>query len=624
MARRKKRKLSKKEKKAIVKAEATRDESQMSVAQPMTRSAVQVQLPKTVTVAELANRSGRAPAEIVSALLRNGVIAGINESIDRETAEIIADEIDITVAPEEAAVVDTAPVGEGKQVARPPVVTVLGHVDHGKTTLLDAIRQSDVTATESGGITQHIGAYQVSWSNKDGDARLITFIDTPGHEAFSAMRAHGATITDIAILVVAADEGVKPQTKEALSHARAAEVPVVVALTKMDKPGANVEKVKGELSELGVQPEEWGGKTPVVAVSAKAGEGIDELLETILLVADLGELSARDSGPARGIAIEAHKAPGTGPVATVLIQEGTLEVGDTIVVGASYGRVRFLEDEHKQRLKEAGPAKPVRLAGLSSVPGFGDRLQVVESERTAKAMAQDAMQQQATRLPGTFRVAGDTLPVVLKGDVDGSVAALVQSIEAIEVEGMTVSILLAGVGDVTESDIHMAIPDQAIVLAFRTKVTPTAKQLARTHGVTVKTYDVIYELLDDVQAAAKGALRTELVPVEVGKLKVLGVFRTTKETKIVGGRVEEGRAAKQATVQVLRNGELVGSGTVQSLQRGQTAADEVAAGEQCGLSLSIKEPVAVDDVVVFSVLEERVVRSTEQEDEKTSSDETNE
>jgi len=619
MARRKKRKLSKKELKALAKSDETTEQVR-EVSTP-TRAIVEVMLPRTVTVSEFAKRSGRPPAEIVAALLKNGVIASMNDSIDRETAEIIAEEVDVRVVEGKKTEEVISVESSGEQQPRPPVITVLGHVDHGKTTLLDAIRHTNVTKTESGGITQHIGAYQVHRkSEKDAD-RLLTFIDTPGHEAFSAMRAHGATITDIAILVVAADEGVKPQTKEALSHARAAEVPVIVALTKIDKPGANAERVKGELVEIGLQPEDWGGKTPVVPVSAKTGEGIDNLLDTVLLVADLNEFTTRDIGAAQGVVIEAHKAAGIGPVATVLVQAGRLAVGDVIVVGGSHGKVRFMEDERGMRLKEASPSKPVRIAGLSSVPSFGNLLQVVVSERQAKLVAAEANSQMLMNSSAVVQGVRDTLPIVLKADVDGSLVALVQSLESIEVEGMRVQILLAGVGDVTESDIHIATPHSALVLAFRTKVTPTAKQLAQTHGVTVQTYEVIYELLDDVQAAAKGALRRELVPEEIGKLKVLGVFRTTKATKIIGGRVENGRAAKGAKVSVVRDGEVVGIGKVDGLQRGQSPADEVLAGEQCGLSVEIREPIEVGDVVIFSVLQERVVRVTDEVESDTANTE---
>lgn len=611
MARRQRRKLSKKEEKALKKAPPTSSPSQSPVsAQPAT---VTVTLPATITVAELARRAGRTPAEVVGALLRNGVIASMNDSVDRETVEIIADELylkveeeSLTITPKQREAVEATDLAP-----RSPVVVVLGHVDHGKTTLLDAIRETSVAAGESGGITQHIGAYRVEWKADDDTTRPITFLDTPGHEAFSAMRAHGVTLTDIAILVVAADDGVKPQTKEALSHARAASVPVIVAITKMDKPEANVDRVKGQLAELGISSEDWGGKTPVVALSAKSREGLDELLDTILLVADITELKARAQGPAEATVIEAHKAAGIGPVATVLVRNGMLRVGDNVVIGTVYGRVRLLQDERSQRHQSVGPATPIQVAGLSGVPSFGATLEVVDSEKAARDAARRAGLSRQ-RVGETVAV-GDqqTLPIVLKADVDGSLKAIEQAIENLVIENVTLQLVHTGIGDLSESDVHLGLASNALLVVFRAGVNPNARRIAQAQGVDPLEFSVIYDLLEAIRVAALKAQRKELVSIEIGRLKVLATFHATKKSKIVGGRIEQGRIATKSAVRIERDGEEVGQGRISSLQRGQTPVQELQSGEDCGLSVETTTDIIVGDVLVIEAQEERLVSASE-------------
>lgn len=604
--RRKQRKLSKKETKALKKA-GDRPVYVESSREPA-RNAVSISLPATVTVSDLSKLSGRTPAEIIGALVKNGVLASMNDSIDRETVEILAEELALSITHDS----DVKHVEEevsGEQVVRPPVVTILGHVDHGKTTLLDSIRETQVAAKESGGITQHIGAYKVDWSDKQGKQRAITFLDTPGHEAFSALRAHGATMTDIAILVVAADDGVKPQTKEALSHAKAANVPVIVALNKVDKPEANVDRVKAELVELGLQPEEWGGKTPVVAVSAKARTGIDDLLDTVLLVADLAELTARFDGPAKGVVIEAHKAVGVGPVATVLVQQGTLRVGDTIVVGSVYGKARLLQNEWGKRQSEAGPSTPIQVAGLTDVPVFGAQFEAGMTEKEARERARQSELRSKTA-SRTAKAQGVTqegqLALILKADVDGSLKALRGALENIHVEGVDIRIIHEAVGQVTESDVHLAAASDAQIVAFHVGALSTARRLAEQHRILLTTNDVIYDLTDQVTALAQGAVKTERVRVEIGQFLIKAQFRSTKTHKIIGGVVQKGEVRAGAQASILRNGEVAGTATIQSVQRGQQTVEQIGQGEECGLGVESQTELLPGDILQLTVEEERI------------------
>ncbi|MCA9388328.1 translation initiation factor IF-2 [Candidatus Berkelbacteria bacterium] len=609
--RKRQRKLSKKEGKAQKKLSVQSNQPEVRIEEK--RSVNEVDLPETVTVGDLAQLSGRSSAEIIRVLISNGMLININDSIDFETAEIIAPELDLKISKQKLSKPKKL-TGAGGLLPRPPVVVVMGHVDHGKTSLLDRIRSTNITAGESGGITQHIGAYQVDWKTEEGEARKITFIDTPGHEAFSAMRAHGANITDVVVLVVSAEEGVKPQTKEAVSHAKAANVPIIVALTKSDLPTANPEKVKSELVELELSPEDWGGKTPTLLVSAKTGEGIDDLLTTIILVAYLADLKSRQEGLAEGVVIESHKAVGIGPVATILIKEGTLRISDNFYIDNILGKVRFLEDDSGKRLSEAGPSTPVRVAGLSGVPTFGSTLIAANSEKEARQLSSTVISK-ATKSSKAVEVQDNVVPVILKADVDGSIKALQQSLEAINVEDTTVSIIHSGVGDITESDAHMAASTGAYMAAFRVGISPAARRIANSENLKFKQYEVIYDLVDDMMAAAQGALKTELVEVEIGKLKVKGVFRTTKAIKIVGGKIEEGKVVKGCSVKIKRKDEVIDSGEVDSVQRGQTTTDEVGVGEECGLLIEITKPIEIDDVLVFSTQEERVVKKTDEQEE---------
>lgn len=610
MARRNtKRKLSKKEQKALTKEQATASSVVSTEAPVKRREMVRVDVPATITVAELAKRSGRTPVEIVGALLGSGVIATVNDSVDRETVEIIADEIDLEIGTEEKLEPAKLKANNAPQSARPPVVVVLGHVDHGKTTLLDSIRKANVVAGESGGITQHIGAYQIAWKTEDGTQRPITLIDTPGHEAFSAMRAHGVTMTDVAILVVAADDGVKPQTKEAISHAKAANVPIIVAINKIDAPGAQPDKVRGELAELGLADEAWGGKTPTVLVSAKQGTGIDELLDTVLLVADLAELTARPTGPAEGVVIEAHMELGIGPVATILVQHGQLEVGQHVAIGRVVGKVRLMHDDVGQRVQVAGPATPVRIAGMADVPSFGSQLVVTGSEKEARLLAQSASEQYQSRQLSAQTETEDesddeqlSISIVLKADVDGSLSAIQTSLEQITAEGVTVKVIHQGVGDLSESDVNLALAAKhPFIVAFRTGATVAARTIARSKQQTVHAYDIIYRLIDDVRTEAERLKTHKVITTEVGRLKVLEVFRTTKTAQIIGGRVEQGYIEKGGNLEIMRQEDPVGTGTIETLQRGQTKADKVDSGEECGLGVATTETIEVGDVLVVSV-----------------------
>jgi translation initiation factor IF-2 len=611
-ARKKQRKLSKKETKALKKVG---DQPQVvETTREMIRAAKDIELPQTITVSELSKLSGRSPGEIIAALLRSGVIASMNDSVDRETVEILADELALRIIPE-GETVQRVENDSSEQTIRPPVVVVLGHVDHGKTTLLDAIRETQVAAKESGGITQHIGAYQVLWKDKADNQRPITFLDTPGHEAFSALRAHGATMTDIAILVVAADDGVKPQTKEALSHARAANIPVIVALNKIDKPEANIERVKAELSELGLQPEEWGGKTPIVPVSAKGKIGIDDLLDTVLLVADLAELKARSTGLAKGVVIESHQAPGIGPVATVLVQQGQLRIGDSIVIGSVYGKVRLLVDEFGARHKEVGPATPIQVAGLASVPSFGANFEIIANEKDAREQARQYgmkyRNDDRTGQSDSFVEEGQ-LALVVKADVDGSLKALKGELEAITVPGVQIAVIHAAVGQVTESDVHLAAASGAHIVAFHVGVLSTARRLAENHGVLISAHDVIYELTDLVRLLAEGAVQKERVQVEIGQFIAKALFRITKSHKIVGGVVSKGELRQGAVATIERGGLVVGKGKIGTLQRGQQQAQVVPQGEECGLGFDTVDQLLVGDVLHVSVEEERIVLKSDE------------
>lgn len=615
MARKKVRKLSKKEAKADQKRvdyNFSRVEEKRVEIEKVKK---EIDLPSVLSVREFAEALKIPVTEVISKLVSNGVMANINESIDFDTMVIIGDELgyEIKNKEEEKDIVEIKSVKKNLKL-RPPVVTVMGHVDHGKTKLLDAIRSTDVVATESGGITQHIGAYQVTIKTKEKDKeRTITFLDTPGHEAFSAMRAHGANITDVVVLVVAANDGVKPQTIEAINHAKAASVPIVVAINKIDLPDADAEKVKRQLADHDLLSEKWGGKIPMVEVSAKNNLNIDNLLEMILLVADLKELKADPTLPATGVVIESHMQAGRGPIATVLIQEGTLKTGDPFVVGETYGKVRIMENYLSKKITEAGPATPVRIAGLQDIPNFGNQFLVVDNEKQAKELTK--VKTIKRKVLSITDISADIkagkikeLKLVIKADVAGSLEALKSSLENISTEEVKINIIHEGVGDVTESDVNMAVASHALVIGFRVKADGDVMNLARRENIKISIYDIIYQLLDDLTAALSGLLEPEIVETEIGRLQVLAVFKNTKSDKIIGGKVTTGKLAINAEVKITRDKEEIGTGKIKGLQQEKKDTSEVLENFECGLDVETPTKILVGDVLEAYIKEERVRR----------------
>ncbi len=579
-----------------------------------------IEIPSSITVKELAELLSVNPADVIRELIRSGIFASINQVVDRDTATLVAGELGFEVAePTVAAPSETngtAPLPEAtkevlfeeddpsKLQARPPIVTVMGHVDHGKTSLLDAIRATNVAAGERGGITQHIGASEVS-----RDGHRVVFLDTPGHEAFTAMRARGARVTDIAVLVVAADDGVMPQTREAIDHARAAKVPIVVALNKVDKADANPDRVKTELSEIGVVIEEYGGDVPLVEVSARTGQGIDELLDTILTVAEITvDPRANPKRPAIGTVVEARVEKGRGPVATVLVQTGTLRVGDTVAVGNTFGRVRALETGTGERVSKAGPSSAVVLLGLADVPAAGDVLRAVGDEKTARAMIEQRQAQTTGRPDGTGRAtledlyqqiqAGQTkeLRVIIKADVQGSLGAIRHALEQIQTDEVRINILHEGAGDITDNDILLASASNAVVVGFNSRVEPTARRTAEAEGVDVRLYDIIYRLTEDLQAALTGLLEPEQIEVVEGRAEVRQIFRVGKTTVIAGSYVTEGRIVRGG-VRVYRGGRVIATDRIDSLRRFRDDVREVATGFECGIGLVGFNDLEVGDVI---------------------------
>jgi translation initiation factor IF-2 len=581
-----------------------------------------VALPTTVIVADLAQRLGVGPVDILKELVQMGVMVSINQSIDYETAALVAGELGVEIRPEEVAVepaleeegvaVEAGPATKEKMweveedsvlQPRPPVVVIMGHVDHGKTSLLDAIRQTDVTAHEAGGITQHIGAYQVE---KNG--RKVTFLDTPGHEAFTAMRARGAKVTDVAVLVVAADDGVQPQTLEAISHARAAKIPIVVALNKVDKADANPDNVKAQLAEHGVTIEEYGGDTPLVPVSAKTKLGLEDLLDVILLVADIQNLRANPDRPAIGTVIEAHLDKGRGPVATILVQNGSLERGDIVVAGKIFGKVRAMVDDKGRKVGRAEPSRPVEVLGLPEVPEAGDIIRAVRDEKAARA-ATLANTRARTRAAGVeaptsledlfARVKegkAKELKLVLKADVQGSLEAIRGALAKVPQDEVALNIVHAAVGDISESDVNLAATAGAVVIGFNDKVDVAAKRAADASGVEIRVYKVIYELLDQVQKALTGMLEPEMVEAVLGHAEVRQLFKAGKTT-IAGCMVSDGFLQRSARARVLRGGDKVFDGPIASLRRVKDDVREVRAGLECGVVLEGFNEVAVGDII---------------------------
>ena len=579
------------------------------------------------SLTDFADKINANPASLVTVLIHLGEMATATQSLDEETFRVLGAELGYlveVVSPEDEERellgqfnidldAELADEGDEDLQARPPVVTVMGHVDHGKTKLLDAIRHSEVALGEAGGITQHIGAYQV-YTEHEGVERAITFIDTPGHEAFTAMRARGASVTDIAILVVAADDGVMPQTIEALNHAQAAGVPIVVAVNKVDKPGANPDKVRQQLTEYNLVAEEYGGDTLFVNVSAKERTNIDALLEAVLLTADAGlDLRANPNKDARGVAIEAHLDRGRGPVATVLVQSGTLRVGDSIVAGGGYGRVRAMLDEHGGLVEEATPARPVMVLGLTSVPGAGDTFLVAPDDRTARQIAErrEAAQRAASLAKRRKRIsledlnealaAGkvDNLNLILKGDVSGSVEALEDALLKIDVgDEVDLRIIHRGVGAITQNDVNLATVDSAVIIGFNVKPAERVAELADREGVDLRFYSVIYSAIEDIESALKGMLKPEFEEIKLGTAEVREVFKSSKFGTVAGSLVRSGEIKRGTKARIIRDGTVVAEGIeITGLRRFKDDVTEVREGFECGINLGSFNDIRVDDTI---------------------------
>ena len=594
-----------------------------------------IRLPRGASLTDLAERIDVNPAALVAALFSLGEVVTSTQSVGDETLELLGAELNYdiqVVSPEDEdrELLERFHIefGEDEGVeadleARPPVVTVMGHVDHGKTRLLDAVRHTNVVGGEAGGITQHIGAYQVKARPGQDDERAITFIDTPGHEAFTAMRARGAKVTDIAILVVAADDGVKPQTIEALNHAQAADVPIVVAVNKIDKEGADPTKVRGQLTEYGLVAEEYGGETIFVDVSAKQGIGITELLDAVLLTADAAlDLRANPDQDAQGVAIEAHLDKGRGPVATVLVQRGTLKPGDSIVAGDAHGRVRAMLDEFGNQLDEALPSRPVQVLGLTSVPGAGDTFLVVEEDRVARQIANTRQarernaqlaQSRGRRTLEDFlkqveRGVVEELKLILKGDVSGSVEALEDALVKLDVgEDVSLRVIHRGVGAITENDVTLASASDAVIIGFNVRPEGKSRELAERENVDVRYYSVIYQAIDDVEAALKGMLKPEFEEAQLGTAEVREVFRSSKFGNIAGCIVRSGEIRRNSKARLVRDGVVVADNLgIQSLRRFKDDATEVREGFECGIGLGSFNDIKVDDVIETFELREKV------------------
>jgi translation initiation factor IF-2 len=589
---------------------------QQAFSQPAEPVAREIAVPETITVGELAHRMSVKAAEVIKALMKLGSMATINQVLDQETAMILVEEMGHKAKPakldDPEAYLTAAPAEEGEGEPRPPVVTVMGHVDHGKTSLLDYIRRTKVAAGEAGGITQHIGAYHV-----ETPRGVVTFLDTPGHEAFTAMRARGAKVTDLVVLVVAADDGVMPQTIEAINHAKAADVPLVVAINKIDKGEANPEKVKRELLQHGVVPEEFGGDAPFVPVSAKTGQGIDALLENVLLQAEVLELKALVDAPAKGVVIEARLDKGRGPVATVLVQSGTLKRGDVVLIGAVYGRVRAMLDENGRPVDAAGPSIPVEIQGLSDVPNAGEEMTTLADERKAREIAlfrqgkfRDVKlaKQQAAKLENLLQQMGEgekkVLSLVIKADVQGSQEALVHALTRLSTDEVKVGVVHAGVGGITESDVNLALAARAVIIGFNTRADATARKLIESAGIDVRYYNIIYEAVDEIKAALSGMLAPEKKEQILGMVEVRQVFRISKVGAVAGCYVLDGLVKRNAQVRVLRDNVIIHTGEIDSLKRFKDDVREVKAGFECGMSLkNFSDLKEGDQFEVFEVLE---------------------
>jgi translation initiation factor IF-2 len=588
---------------------------------PTEARVIEVHVPETITVAELAHKMAVKASEVIKQLMKLGQMATINQPLDQDTAMILVEEmghkaIIAALDDPEAFTEEESSAHHADSITRAPVVTVMGHVDHGKTSLLDFIRRAKVASGEAGGITQHIGAYHV-----ETPRGMISFLDTPGHEAFTAMRARGAKATDIVILVVAADDGVMPQTKEAIKHAKAAGVPIVVAVNKIDKPGANPERVKGELVSEEVVPEEFGGDSPFVLVSAKTGEGIDALLEQVLLQAEVLELKAPVDAMAKGLVIEARLDKGRGPVATVLVQSGTLNVGDVVLAGQTFGRVRAMLDENGKAIKAAGPSIPVEIQGLTEVPQAGDDFMVMTDERRAREIATyragkvrntKLAKQQASKLENMFSdmTSGDVklLPIIVKADVQGSQEALAASLLKLSTEEVKVQLVYAAVGGISESDVNLAIASKAVVIGFNTRADAGARKLAESNDVEIRYYNIIYDAVDELKAAMSGMLTPDKKEEVIGTAEIRQVLRVSKIGAIAGCMVTSGLVRRTAKLRLLRNNVVVFTGELDSLKRFKDDAKEVKENFECGLTIKNYNDIVEGDVLEFFEIKE-VARS---------------
>lgn len=598
-----KKKLSKKQTKALAKKavlEVPKETSPVVKIPISKKEKPIIEIGETILVRDFASMLSLPVTEVIKVLMKNGVLATINESIDWETAAIAADELGFEAKLKEVPQI-SEPIRieaekkseKEKPVSRPPVVTVMGHVDHGKTKLLDAIRQTDVISTEAGGITQHIGAYQITHKGKK-----ITFVDTPGHQAFETMRAHGANITDIVILVVAADEGVKPQTIEAFKHAKKAGVPIIIAINKIDLPNANIQKVKQQLSELGLVCEDMGGKTICVPISAKQNLHIDDLLEMILLLSEMKNYQANPKKLASALVVESHLDPKLGPVASLLIQDGTLREGDFVVIGETWGKIRLIEDEHKKRLKKASPSQPVRIAGIRQLPSFGQVLQVVPDEKTAQIVLTDFKKRKGLKERVVSASPEKDFHIVLKADVFGSLEAILDNIKKIETDEAKVDIVREGVGNISVDDVSMAKTNKAKILAFKVGIYPEAKALLEKEKVAISQYEVIYDLIDELKEILSSLTKAE-EEVKIGRAKVLKIFRSTKEEKIIGIRVSEGIIEKPATIKIKRADEDAGEGRILSLQSEKQDVEKIEKGSLGGLRIATDSELQEGDVLEF-------------------------
>jgi translation initiation factor IF-2 len=571
--------------------------------------AQQIQIEDMITAGALAEKLMIPVSKLISELFKNGIMVTVNERIDFDTAQIIVGELDLDVElikkteEEEIALPKERHQVSDKALERPPVVAVMGHVDHGKTSLLDAIRSSEVTKQEAGGITQHISAYQI-----EHNKRKITFLDTPGHEAFAALREHGAQLTDVAIIVIAADDGIKPQTLEAIRFAQKAGVKMIIAMNKIDKEGADENKLKQQLSENNLMPEEWGGDTIIVPVSAKTKKGVPELLDMVLLVADVEELKADVDIPATGLVIESHMEQGRGPVAIALVENGTLKSSDFVVAGSTYGKIRNLEDTNGKPLKEATPSTPVIISGFHSLPEFGNTFSVAANEKVARAEAEKSSRETQS---GTGKLDINTssqlmhminrnmqlqeLPVIVKADVQGSLTSVIDSLKTLDNEEVAVRVIGAGVGAVNENDVHLAHSAKAIIYGFNVSMPNNVKQIVHRDKIPVRLYKVIYELIDDAKEQLSNLLSPDVVETDLGRLIVKGIFKTTKTEIICGGEVTKGKLTAPALARISRDGKELAIAEIEIVKRGPTEAKEVVEGEMCGLQLKTESKLELQE-----------------------------